>query len=415
MKNPNILKYSLNKDIFNLSKKPTIGAIEKTIKEAPSRVYRVNGSPDGVMNVQRWRYANNLVENVVYPQYWALTQVYNEIEIDPTVMTNKEIRKNYVHSREFTVLKNEKEDEKVINFFKSSWFQTFVDETLESIFYGYKLIQIEGIENDSISGIRVAKQQNVNPKVSRLLEVPQNIHSGIDFNNDEEFSEWLIFISPSTYDKHYYGLYNVLAPIVLNRRAAQNAMSDYVDRFGSPNLVYKSPVMDDNKRFQTHQFLSEYNNLSYAIVPDTDELTITESTGKSAEVYLEAIKYLETSISKVILGSDISSEKSFVGSANIHEGIVNDYSLADIKFVENVINNQLIPKMIKLGLNFLNGVKFKYLTQPKPNEDTLFNQVISLIQNGYEIEDDYITATFGIPVKKKIEEVINKNNLETDV
>ena len=109
---------------------------------------------------------------------------------------------------------------------------------------------------------------------------------------------------------------------------------------------------------------------------------------------------MKANISKLILGTEnLGDEKSFVGSAEISEGIANMYSLNDINYVEYYINDELIPRLIKLGLTFLTDITFKFDIANKTNPADEFAMMIQLIQAGYKVDASVIKEKFGLTVE----------------
>ena len=374
---------------------------EKIIAPSSSRITRFSS------NIKKWRVALDCVESVENPSYADLIRVFREIDLDSEITSVKTIRKNYVMSRDHVLSKNNEIDERAMEFFKDSWFLTFVNLILESQYWGYSLIQLGDIKDDKLLGVELVQRQNVNPKTEMILKTPYDIKSGADYTNDKN-KNWYILVSDSG-DDDYTGLYNKLAPYQIMLKTGQIAFSDYAERFGSPNVVAKINMTDENHVRNVENYLENFNNSTYAIVGEHDEIMLVESAGKSGSVYESLIKENKSNITKLILGTDtINSEKSFVGSANISEGIANVYSLNDVKLVENIINNELLPRLINLGLTFFTDVKFKYDTTNKTNPELEFSQMIELIKAGYKIPLEFITEKFGIPVEELEEELEEK-------
>ena len=401
------LKYeSAMEDIENLSSS-NMNTAEKVIAPSSSRITRFNS------NIRKWRVALDQVESVESPLYADLIRVFREIDLDSEITSVKTIRKNYVMSRDHFLTKNGEIDETAIDFFKGTWFFDFVNLSLESSYWGYSLIQLGDIVDDKLTGVTLVQRQNVNPQRDIIQVTPYNNTGGMNYTNDKN-KNWYI-LATDTKDDNYTGLYNKLAPYQIMLKTGQIAFSDYAERFGSPNVVVKTNMTDENHLRNVENYLANFDNSSHAIFGDNDEVQLIESGGKSGEVYQTLIKENKSNITKLILGTDtINSEKSFVGSAQISEGIANVYSLNDVKLVENLINNELLPRLVNLGLTFLTDVKFKYDTTNKTNPELEFSQMIELIKNGYDVPLDFITEKFGIPVIEKEEETNEEESNEDE-
>jgi hypothetical protein len=379
-------------EIKNLSKHNP-SDVEKIIQPSSSRISRFT------TDVSKWRAALNSAESVENPSYADLQRVYNEVDLDSEVTSSKTIRKNYVLSRDWRVLKNDEENEQATEFFKDRWLFDFIDGVLESSYWGYNLIRLGDIKEDKLTGVEVIQRQNVNPKLNRLLETPYNNTSGIDLSSPKH-KNWYVLCS-DTEDNHYTGLFNKLSAYQIQLKNTQIAYTDYTSRFGSPNIVINTQMSDEGHVRNVESYLENFQNSSYAIVGDNDTVNLVESSGKSGDVFTNLIKEMKSNITKTIIGNDTAnSEKSFVGSSEIAQNQANIYSLKDIKYVEFYINKDLIPKLINLGLSFLEGVVFRFDTTNKAKPEEEFKNIIEFVKTGrYHIPAEYISEKMGIPIE----------------
>lgn len=347
------------------------------------------------IDFKTWRDAIQLSENESYSTFYNIMVLYREIAEDSAVLLNQTIRKNSILSSDFEFYKNgsETEDETLEEYFDKKWFHDFMSHALDALFFGYSAIQIDEIVNDEITCVSNLPRQNINPKTKMLLKTPHTL-DGISLT-DSDISDFIVLVTPKT--DYYLGLYNVVAPYVISKRNALSANNEFLAKFGIPNVIYQSNIQDEDYRANIEDYLSNFSNLGYLYGSKEDEIKLLEANNSNNDVFITTIEKCNTEIGKSICGSDISAEKSFVGSAEVHERILTMYYAADKKFIENVVNDQLIPKLINLGLKFLIGVKFEFCEE-KEDDTALFNKVISLVQSGYQVDAQWINDTFGIPV-----------------
>lgn len=369
----------------------------KVINKVSSQLHRAR------IDFNTWRNAIQMAENESYSTFYNIMMLYREISEDSAVLLNQTIRKNSILSSDFEIYKNDNEDETLEEYFEKKWFSDFMSHTLDALFFGYSAIQIDEIVNDEITCVSNLPRQNINPKSKMLLTTPQQT-SGKSLI-DSDISDFIVLVTPKS--DYYLGVYNVVAPFVISKRNALSAGNEYLAKFGIPNVIYQSNIQDEDYRANIEDYLSNFSNLGYLYGSKEDEIKLLEASNNSNDVFMNTIEMCNKEIGKVICGSDISSEKSFVGSAEVQERILTMYYNSDKKFIENVVNDQLIPKLINLGLKFLQGVKFKFSEEKEDNTD-LFNKVISLVQSGYQVDPQWIMDEFGIPVVKSN---ISPNNL----
>lgn len=347
-------------------------------------------------NFAVWRNALQSVESETNPNYFNIQGVFREISEDSSVYLNQTIRKNSILSSDFEIYKNENEDEKIEEFFEGKWFNDFLGFAMDSIFYGYSLIQISEIQNDMVTIVENINRQNVNPKRKEILKQPYD-QKGVNYLTDEEMSKFLIFVSPLDESSNYLGLYNIIAPFSISKRNAISANNDFLSKFGIPNIIYKSDIQDEDYKREIESYLSNFSSLGYLYSSKMDEIMLLEPSNTSNDVFRNTINDCDSQISKIICGSDISTEKTYTGSIEAQMEILNGFYNTDKVFIENIVNNQLIPKLIGLGLKFLEGVKFEFEKEEEDNS-LLFTQTVSLLQLGYQVDNEWIMGKFGIPV-----------------
>lgn len=394
-------------DLKNMSRYITpIADSNDIINTYTSRIYRYQ------TDLLKWREALNYAENIANPLHVELVRIYNEMLLDPFIINATEIRKSYILSRDWKFEKNGLIDQKSSEFFNKRWFNQFVEYVLDSIFFGYSLIQIGDIVDDELLGVKLIQRQNVSPQWKKIMETPYALATGVHFT-DPELTNWYVFATDSE-NTYYEGLFAKIAPYQIIHKVSIIAYNDYVNRFGQPNIVAKTSINDESALRNLEKYLANFNNKSFAIVGQTDEVQILESNGKSSDVYVSIVKMCSDAIYKMILGSPLSDEQTFVGSADIRESLANLYSLKDLQYVEHYVNCELIPKLINLGLTWLKDVKFIFDVSNKMDPKTQFEQVIALLNTGQgTVPAEWIEKTFGIPWKS-INPIFDTDNSDND-
>ena len=98
------------------------------------------------------------------------------------------------------------------------------------------------------------------------------------------------------------------------------------------------------------------------IITDVDDQVQILETAKSDiyKIYEMNARFCDEQISKCINGQTGSSdEKSFVGSAEVHERILDDLHLARLRNVSNIVNYSLFPFLQYHGYD-LEGCTFRF-------------------------------------------------------
>ena len=384
--------------------------IKKVINESASRMFRINS------NIKILRTALDASESVLNPTYFTLQQIYNEVIMDSEVTSVIQKRKNYILGRDFSTFIKGELNSDIKQLFEKKWFNDYINYVLDSIFYGYSLIKIGDIVDDQVQFVELIHRQNVNPKTNRILDSPYQINSGIEFT-DKKVSPWFILASDSQ-TTHYQGLLSKLSTYQILLKIAQQAMLEYSERFGCPNVIVKTGMVANSSYIQNiENYLANYNRMGYGIFSNQDEIQLVESSGKSADIYIQSINEMKQNINKLVLGTEtLGSEQSFVGSANISESIANLFSLNDIRYVEYYINEELIPKLNILGLPLKDvTIKFDISNKTKPAEE--FTMMMQLIQAGYKVDAKILKEKFGVDVENPVDiyNTPTENNIPPNV
>lgn len=401
----------LNKisQLENLSKKNTT-EITDIVSPSVSRVYRTQ------TDIAKLRLALDTAESIVQPTYFNLQQIYNEVVLDSEVTSVIQKRKNYVIARDYSLFKDDVENLEAKDFFKNRWVKKFINYTLDAIFYGYSLIRIDAILDDALTGVSLVPRQNTNPKLRRILETPYQVDSGASID-EAKLKDWYILVSDSQ-DTHYEGLFSKISTYQILLKLAQSAFAEYTERFGSPNVIIKTGNFNEAYINRLDNYASNFNRLGYGIFSNMDEIDLVESSGKSSDIYSALISEMKSNINKVVLGTEtLGDEESFVGAANISEGLVNGNSYYDMDFCEDIINDELIPRLVSLGVTFLKGVKFKFNRANKMKAVDEFAMYMQLLQNGLQVDNSVWLEKFNLKGvnQSSTNDLFKKEETDTDV
>jgi len=385
-------------NILNLTKTKEI-----SIDPVSSRVKR------GKVDINSWRTALMRTDTNINPQFEDIQNQYIEIDSDASVHTAKTTRKNFIQGRVFTISNREGvEDEKAMDLFSQKWFNQFINHSLDAIFFGYSFVKIGDIylDENKIACVDLLMRQNCNPKLNLIYERPTQSTDGLSIY-DNSIKDWVIKIEDM---EGFTGIYNKVAPYFVYNRLAFNEFAIFTSRYGSGNWTFKSDSQDEVYLNSVTEYLSNLSSRSFAIMSKEDELALIQPAASNAQIFTELSRICNESITKLILGSDLSGEKSFVGSSEIRYSISNLYSENDIRFVETIVNDELIPRLINLGFSYLKDLKFEYskesiVTDPATQQAS----VIQLLGLGYEIPDEELSSLFGVTLTK------SKNTYNPDV
>lgn len=372
---------------------------------APTQLYRTR------QDIGTWRASVQSAESIVNPQRYQLLKLYKDVELDAHLTAAVNQRKNLTLSKDFDVKINDEESEELEYIIKQKWFRDFIDYSLDSIFYGYSLIQFDSVVDNVFKCVDLVPREYVKPE----LHIVTNNYSAITGEDYLElpYSNWCIGVGKPK----DLGLYMKAAPLVIWKKNAIGAWSEFCEVFGVPIRIGKTNVRDEETRANMENFLKGLGVSSYGVFDTDDLIEIVESGRSDAyQVFDMMIQRCNSEISKLILGqTGTLDEKAYVGSAEVQERVLKNVAYNDEFFIEGVLNYQLMPMMVRLGI-LPQGAKITV----KAEEDlSLLDQSkidIELIKTGkFTFAPEYLEEKYGsdvIPVNDPASVESIKNRLD---
>ncbi len=380
-------------------------------------------------DINSWR-ASVLEAELPFIPYRVKQQViYNDILTNGAVKSCVQYRKGLTKNRNFkfgTIDTNNKitqVNDDVTEFFNKMWFRQFVEYTLDSIFFGYSLISLGDVIDNEFKKISVIRRFNISPDRLIVSTIPYNT-SGYAFTADPYAKSHVWITTPNTLgvaSNVGYGLFYDVALYEIYLRNAVAFNMDYAELFASPLRVGKTDVKSNVERGAMAQMLDNMGSQAWAVVDREDSIDFMQANSNGKDTFNEFIAYLEGNISRLLLGHEdvlkstpgklgSSQGKSDDGMPNSPmqiaiDNIMND----DSKFVEYVVNDNLIPKLRQYGLiDIPDDCVFRFDNDNNIYENmnrnadllTKWSTIIQQLSSaGYTLNDKFISDN-DIPIEK---------------
>jgi hypothetical protein len=299
-------------------------------------------------------------------------------------------------SKTFCVVdKSGNEQEEKTKLLQSKWFRDFIDNALDSQYWGYSLIQFDSLIDDKFNDIDLVPRIYVKPEFSLVVPTWAAI-AGINYT-EQPYSDWCIGVGK----KRDLGLLMKAVPLVLWKKNAIGAWSVYQDAYGVPLAVGKTNSRDEVTRANLENTLKSLSTGLSAVMDVDDTIELLETKKPDAHQVFDAmINRCNSELSKLILGQTATmDEKSFVGSAEVQERVLMQVGESDEFFILNVLNDQLIPFLNNLGFG-LDSCKI----QCKEDADMPLLDKMKIdteLMKYYDLSPEYILETYGTEVTKK--------------
>lgn len=305
----------------------------------------------------KYNIALQAAESPMFPNRFLLMQTYQQIVLDAQIQSAMLQRKSKVMSKQFIVCGPDGEmDETKTAYFNQKWFYDFQSLALDSIFWGFSCIQFGPIINDKYTTVELIPRIYVVPEYSLVRNNTATVTDGKHFD-EAPYNNWCIGVG----EKKNLGLLMYLAPYVIWKKNAMAAWAEFAEIFGSPIRIGKTDVRDELTRKNMENMMRNMGVASWAVLDLNDNVELMQASRTDAyQVFDMMVERCNSEISKIILGqTGTTDEKAYSGSANVHEGVAEVIAKQDTLNMQFIIEDQLVPMMIKNGFD-LTGCTFKY-------------------------------------------------------
>lgn len=372
-------------------------------------------------DVQTWRDAMTEAENAWYPHRVKMQRMYLDTILNGHVFACMDARIKMTMLKNYKVVTPSGEvDEKTTALFKSGWFRKYMRYALESKGFGYSLVYLGDLIQDSFPQLSIVKRFNISPDRLNVTQFVYSI-SGVDFTQPP-FADWHIWApTPSDVGVSEVG-YGYLYKVAFYEIIAKNVISqntDATELFGMPLRVGKTNKAEESaERAIFEQALAEMGSAGYLLMDangDSVELVESAKLGTGYKIYESLEQRCEKKISKIILGhaDALDSVPGKLGGQDQEDSPVNraldNTCTVDMNDLMDLTNDQLIPKLRNLGFNIPQGNKFIFdnneeLEEVREKEDDANTKTATIFQTiknaGGDPDWNYFTERTGIPVVK---------------
>jgi hypothetical protein len=151
-------------------------------------------------------------------------------------------------------------------------------------------------------------------------------------------------------DQEDLGLLADAARYAIYKRYSIADWANSSEKFGDPIVVIQTASDDEAENDKKEAFAKNFGKNGWAILDDQDKISLLQrqSQGNAHLIYKDFMSAMDEENSKGVNGQTATSEeKAFVGSAEVQERILNDYSEARLRSLYYWVNNKLFPFLAK--------------------------------------------------------------------
>lgn len=348
-----------------------------------------------------------------------LLRIYDQIMCDPNLKSQWNTRKIKTLSRNWYFKKGDesKPNEEITEMFDKPWFYEFMDQALDSIAYGFSLIEMPVWDREKKEFVRYMSKDNYMDAVTcfprrhvkpekGIIVVQETDQNGRSFLTGR-FSDQLIFIGSST-DLGF--LVDVAAVVLIKNRTLSN-WGEFAEVFGQDLLVAYTDAQGDALTALETSMKNLASQPRFTADPDTTEIkTIGNPRRDAKDVYESLVDKCDAQVNKRILGQDVITNNTGQVVGEVGENVSNLYGEMDAKFIRYVINHKLLPFMKEKGID-VNGT-FHWDMSEKLSLAELSELYVSITKIGAILPKELIEKTFGVMIEKMVPPYFNRVQTE---
>lgn len=358
-----------------------------------------------VKSIEKWRRAKRAAEDPHVPDRTLLYDLFDDLKLDNHFIHIRRRMALNVTAPQFQLMKDGEVDEIATKLFRKKWFRKFRKDALDSEHFGFSLLELTkaDIPNQVIE-FTLINRKHVSPEQGAWMVYQYDRQ--YQYYRDTPAMNYLIEVG----ERDNLGFLDALAPTIIYKKIAMLCWSEFCERFGMPLVKAKTNTRDAKGVSSLEGFLRNMASKSYAIIDNSEELDFVESVKSDAyQVFDKFIERCNSEMSKAVLLQTLATDSGDKGARSlgeVHKDSMDDVAQENKDFVTDLVNEQLIPLLIKNGFD-LEGREFTYLQQKSVTKDS-FEQDKWLEEN-FEIDEQHFADKYGVKINARKEKQSNED------
>ena len=354
-------------------------------------------------DLAEWRQAHQMALHIENPNRQRLYDIYRDVDLDLHLSGCIGQLQGFIMSKSFKLVNDKGDnDEDALKYLETAWFKQYIKYVLQSRYWGHSLIELGDViikedGTQAFNGVGLIPRKHVIPEYGRVTINPGgNWEDGINFR-EPPYSDFLVEVgAPDD-----LGLYLKAAIQTIPKKYALAFWDSFAEMFGLPIRVAKTSSRDQKEIDRLGKMMETMGSKAWAVLPEESSIELKESSrGDAYNVYDKRVDRANSELSKLVLLVTMTIEDgASLSQSKVHLKVLDNliYEIADL--VKDTTNDQLIPKMVKLGFP-LKGLHFEW-DEPidyTPEQQKAFEE---MILNNYEVDGSYFEDKYGLPVGER--------------
>ena len=355
-------------------------------------------------DVSNWRNAWQSAIDVRNPSRRKLYDIYRDAMADAHLSGCIQQRVGFVMSRSFKLVDQDGEASlEAAHCLDQAWFKQFCRLALDSIWYGHSLIELGDVVTDgdghpSLASVTLIPRRHVIPEYGRVIpRLGMTWSSGIEYRKPP-FCDSLVEVG----QPDDLGLLLKAALHTIPKKHALSFWDCFAEIFGMPMRIARTTTRDPKEYKRIEDMIYDgASNLGMVTGMDTEIEFVESGKGDAYNVYDRRIDRANSELSKLTIGQTMTIEDgSSLSQSETHLQVFENLVEADRDMLRDVINNQLLPKLIKLGFP-LKGLRFEWddAVDYTPEQQIAFEKMVA---DRYQVDPSYFADKYNMPVGERL-------------
>lgn len=279
-------------------------------------------------------------------------------------------------------------------------FTKIIKGIAEAKLYGFTALEIMpdvDPRTGRLKEVNIIERRNVLPDQRRIIRRSGIWNPGWNFDSPQYSDNYVLINSGSL------GAFSATTPLILAKKFTMANYVNFSHTYGQPIIHGKSESDNHQDRQRLANDIASAAQNKVVVTGLNDEVDIKTFTMSNSEhIFTGLIDHVNKEVSNLILGSEsmAGAQQSYVGATKAHQDIYRDRVHSYRDYIENVMNEEIIPRLIKMGF-IPEGLEFKYSKQLEMSDQDRID-LYNFLTDKYEVSPDEIEKDFGIVVGRQL-------------
>lgn len=322
-----------------------VAFVAKEIK-TPKGSIQIEAKNLTVQSLEQWISAVSLATDPENPDRSALFDLYDSLKNDNhygACIDNRILPLQGCKIKMIDESGNENDD--LVKLLDRNWFDDLQKTYIETGFEGKTVAELyELTEEGELSHIEVLPISHVHLKKKLILKEPGS-DKGFAYSEGKNANYYVEVGSDPL------GLLWRMAPALIAKKMGLGFWLDYIDKYGVDSMFITTDREDQDRLDELKEMAENFRSSGFLILRGKEKIDFSnQASANSHENFNALIKLINSELSKRMLGqTGTMDEKSYSGSAEVHQEVSKYRLKADKKRFKRFFNEQIKPRLVALS------------------------------------------------------------------